>query len=165
LAAFLFSDCEDFSDRNHGNSPPLRRRATTPVRAQFCCSQGLRSLCNNQRNFVDCTVGRQRHLPHLRRLAISYFAYPALPLHFVQGERTGLRCSAPPALHYGSQSEKHDPQSRNYESPITSHDLLTCRSQIDRDKTGAPEARHNVAQPVRAGIGGNRNPEHRRCDT
>jgi len=37
--------------------------------------------------------------------------------------------------------------------------------QIDHHKAAAPEARHNVAQPVEGWGGKQKNSEHRKCDT
>jgi hypothetical protein len=66
--------------------------------------------------------------------------------------RTGLRSFAPPAL------SRDSPQPTNHKSPILSYNPHT---QIDRDKARALQARQNVAQPGRAGNGGNHNSEHR----
>src|SRR3984893_6100978 len=105
---------------------------------------------------VEPSVGRTYTT---RGLCRTYGAW-SLPMPCTQCFRTGLRSSAPPALRYDSQIAAYKLQVANHKSRATIR-----RPQIGRDKTRAPEARHNVAQPVRAGNAGCDNSEHRRCDT
>ena len=102
---------------------------------------------------------QQRHVPRLRRLKSFHFVFPALP-HWAKLFRA-----------YGAVLR------------ITNQKLLTTRCYRPRviygrfrfhhNKAAAPEARHNVAQPGRAGnasgmspaVYSHRNSKHRRCDT
>jgi hypothetical protein len=81
----------------------------------------------------------------------------------------GLRSFAPPALSCTPQIAACKPQVAHCEARATTrvHKSTAIKSQPRRssDKARALEARHNVAQPGRAGTGGNPNSQHRRCGT
>ena len=113
---------------------------------------GPKSLCDNRRAFVGLSLA-------IRGMCRTYDAWN-LDMPCTQCFRTGLRSSAPPALSCDSQIAGFKLQVAHQESRVT-----TCGSQIDRAKARAPEARHNVAQPGRAGNRSNNNSEHHRCDT
>jgi hypothetical protein len=89
-------------------------------------------------------------VPDLRRSASCYAVYPALPRW-----AKVFRASGAALRHTG------------YRLRVANHksQAATRGSRINRAKARAPEARKSVAQPVRAGTRGNRNSEHRRCDT
>jgi hypothetical protein len=97
------------------------------------------------RAFVIRSSSQHGHLPHLRRLKIYLGAYPVLP-HWA----TIFRASSA-------------------ESRATVRILKSIPTKLQRrgssDRARAPEARHNLAQPGRAGNGGNHDFKHRRCDT
>ena len=117
------------------------------------------------RTFLGRSLCEPKHLSHLRRLKIYLALYPALP-----GWATRpARWRAPPALSRTSQIAAYKRQVAHPQARATTHIHRSTATESQprgwSDKARAPEARHNLAQPGRAGNCGNHNSQHRRCDT
>ncbi len=154
--------------------PPYYSRSNSSRRALNFGSPrraGLQSVRDNLRTFEGRSFSRLGHLPPLRRLASGYAVYPALP-----GWAKVFRASGA-----AFRITNHLLQTTSFQSGVTnSHSQIPSRprqfadpqpaapmsrSRIGRARARAPEARQKLAQPGRAGNGGHRKFEHRRCDT
>jgi hypothetical protein len=146
---------------------------------------GIQNGCDHGRISVSRRLSHTGFVPHLRRWASGEAVSPALAgwatvfrasgaAFRITNHQSPIPNSGRRVSHHESRATIRRSLASRAKAPIPNRlcpcadpqpAVSICRSQIDRDRARAPEARQMVAQPGRAGTGGQRKFEHRRCDT